>query len=1071
MDRQLTQAVEIALSGTSDQRLQQEAIDFINKIKTSDEGWQHCGNLLTSNFELDQQTKFFIFQVFDEKIHSLNNDQLLILKDFLIMYLTHMLENGTIEPVYLRNKLAKSFGLLFVYSYLTVYPEFLRDLLQTTKDGNHLAVDYYLRILLVIHQEIGDNLIIRERSSVEHNNKLKDQIRANDMLALTLSWKNILQRYSTPKTSTADPRDQLQGEILHNSLSAISGFISWIEIGLIMEQEFLGLIFQTLETSDQQLQIGVLNCLNEIISKKMPPLKKLELLNLLNITNTINNLKFEGLSVDLMEAVTKLINTVGEELIRILDSSSNEELQNQQFKNVTCAKLVELLPLVCELLGHDYDDVSVKIFSFIANYLLFLKKNITNDAVDFQVLSSDEILATLLKKIIEKMKIDEDDDGDDDEAMESFKEVRNKLKNFQESILMLNETLALDIITNVINQSLFSAIEASNITVDWRNIELGLFELNSYNELLRNNVMNLPKTMINNSQPYYVFNEMLCKVINHSPKVLVNHQLIQLSFFELILKNYSFFINTHIQVENQDKNGLLLKVLKIFLSNFGVFNDIGKVKYRTWFVFYRFIKLTNPRVPDPTLEDLINTLLPLLDLQRSLNELNSQPACQGNYDIDLSSLQEDSIEHRLYLFEAVGLLISFIDETNVEFKIKMIELVLQPLFSIVESCINNCSSADSNKLIVVHAHHALMSISSVVKGFETSITYEKNVKVEEEKIISNLQQISEVILITLENFIHYPIIREASRVTIVRLFLILVKKPSLTQDTIDAIFRKFLEVIMNQFDELQTTEVTDFFHFITQVGHYCAGFENIYSILNSLLAPLYNKVLERLKLLEQEGDKDPHLVREKKELKKSLVSFFISISNNHLTSILVTYENKSLLNDLINRLLNYSMDLSDSALCKLAIGELGCLVENIGTGRVTDAQDIGIKANNAFENVDDLLIQNTIVLVFELLFKSPQVDTKDAQFRLIVTEITRLLRKLVVMGVEQPPQTQKDSQGNNITPLKPNEAVLQNLQAFMANNMQFPINVVTDLLQKLISQQERHFSKYLLQLVIDYRGT
>lgn len=131
------------------------------------------------------------------------------------------------------------------------------------------------------------------------------------------------------------------------------------------------------------------------------------------------------------------------------------------------------------------------------------------------------------------MKIDEDDDGDDDESMENFKEVRNKLKNFQESILMLNESLALDIITNVINQSLFSAIEASNTTIDWRNIELGLFELNNYNELLRNNVMNLPKTMINNSQPYYVFNEMLCKVINHSPKVLVNHQLIQLSFLSL----------------------------------------------------------------------------------------------------------------------------------------------------------------------------------------------------------------------------------------------------------------------------------------------------------------------------------------------------------------------------------------------------------------------------------------------------------------------------------------------------------------------------------------------------------
>lgn len=1055
---QIQQAVEILASGTNDESLKNNVLNFVNELKSSPDGWNHCIELLVKNDAISDNVKFFIFQILSEKISTLNSNDLIKLKDSIFGYLTNLVSQNKIEPVYLKNGLSKVIGLLFVYATLSCYPAILKDLLKLTKinnnnDYNDLATDYYLRTLLVIHSEIGDHLILRDRNTVERNNLLKDSIRANDMIDITNSWKEILQLYSTTKSDSP-----LSQEILNSTIENIGSYVSWIEINLILEENFVALLYNFLNTSNEKQKITTINTFTEILHKKMQPMKKLELINFLNLSSILNQLDFKSngassSNLDVNIAFSKLVDTLGSQLVSILDKSSNEELSNIEFKNLTVSKLLETFPLIFQFLENEYDDVSQEIFTFIGEFLLFLKKNITNDTIDFSALNNDEILTTLLKKILLKMRYDNDDDGDDEEDVEQFNEIRNKLNSFHDSIFIINETLALDVMIECINESLFNSTDNN-----WRSIELGLYELNHYSEVLRNNLMNLPKTMINNSKPYFVFHEMLCKIIDNSTSILISHPLIQLLFFELILKHYSFFSNNNIQVENVNKTDILLKVLKIFISNFGLFSDNEKVKFRSWFLFNRFIKLAKPNLDDFVFQELIQNLLPLLSINF---ELKNSSNVQLSKDIDLSTIEDTTFQNQLYLFESIGLFISIIKKQ--ELRIEVLQSVFQPLFTTLGSCINNISNISLNLLIQVH--HSLVAIGTLLKGFESLSSNEFD-----GKFLEIFEQISQVVLITLENFIQFNIVRESSQFCIVRLFILLIKLPS--SSAIESILEKFISLVMINFNLLKMEEINNFIHFLSQINHYCNNIQNIYLMLNSLLSPLSTKILDRIETTSKTAQ-DDFTRREVIDLQKSFISFLLGISNDHLNSIWLTQENKELLVTIINTMLNYSINsLHDPQLMKIALGELGSLIDGLGTGRVVDNQDIFRNDSFVFENAQDILINNSILVCIDLSFKNDKVDIKDAQFRNnVLLEVCRLLRSIAFIGCQSPEAISQRLQ-NKLKPedIKANEETCNNINQLLINNLNFPADLSRNFIQALVTSNDRQFLKHLTPLITSYRG-
>ena len=103
----------------------------------------------------------------------------------------------------------------------------------STNPNNLLAIDYYTRVLIGIHSEIGDKYITRSQEIHDRNNLLKDAIRTQDMQQMVTSWIQIL----------TNPSFAHSEEILNNTLKIVGQYVSWMEISLFISPEFINTVF------------------------------------------------------------------------------------------------------------------------------------------------------------------------------------------------------------------------------------------------------------------------------------------------------------------------------------------------------------------------------------------------------------------------------------------------------------------------------------------------------------------------------------------------------------------------------------------------------------------------------------------------------------------------------------------------------------------------------------------------------------------------------------------------------------------------------------------------------------
>ena len=1003
MEHQINQAVEIALSGTSDPSLKNQAIDFINQIKSTQEGYQSCLNILLSNSSINEQFKFFIFQVIEENLSKLNQEDILDLNRKLFKYVESLISSSINESNFLKNKFTEILSKIFCLTYLNIYPDFLKDYLQLIESNNNMAIDYYLRLLISIHQEIGDKLILRSKEEQERNTLLKDQIRVNDMNPLVLSWNNILRNsieISDDLSNISDFDKSLINNSLENCLIVIGQYVNWMDINLFVNNDFFNMIFQVLIKNFQQKNQCCLTII-EILSKKMKPENKLQLISLLNITSILNDLNFADADLEFLETLAKLTNQIGYELCIVIENSiSNENLINECLN-----QFLYLWPFIFNFLINEYDEISVQVFPFIQYYLILSKK--------LEQLSANyELFENLLNKIILKMKFDSEDDGEDMDSVDEFNEFRSRLKTFQDSIAIFKPDLYLNVLPMIINQSVFE-----NVENDWRNLELGLYELSNFCDSIKNNLINLPKNQITTSKPFEIFTNFLIKLINSDIILNVNHNIIQINFFELVIKNFSSLNN-----EIKGDTSLILKILQLFTSEIGLFNENEKVRVRTWYLFFRYIKLVKPVLNEPSfIEDLLTKLQPLLIIKAQL----------PTKDDDLDIVELGNFNNQLYLFESVGLLVSLFDINEI-LKLRLIDIILQPLFNDLEGCIK---SGNTDQLIVLQIHHVLMAIGTFARGYD----HETNHKYSPE-VVSKFSDASQVVIITLENFSKFETVRDASRFSFARFI------PILNENASEHLSKLISLVLASA--NLKSIELVDFISFINQIIHVYQNNGNIYQLLNDLFTPLIKKIFEMLEVKVDDDSFIPDIIRDKNSLKKSFLNLLTTLFINHQTSLLITETNKQVFPEIISKVFEFGYDLSETSISKLAIGQLTNLINVFNNGRIIDPMDKFCENLLVIEGIDEYLINNSTSLCFELPFKTADFDLKDAQYRLICQEIALLLKTLQ---------------------LKKNEEFLTYLSQYLTETG-LSNDLKNDFGTNLLELDQKAFKKYFIAFVTELKG-
>ncbi|KAH3678471.1 hypothetical protein WICMUC_001488 [Wickerhamomyces mucosus] len=1062
MEEQIKQAVEIAINPSSDYNLKQEAINFITEIKSSSNSIPSFISILLNQQINNEELKFIAIQTICEFIPNVNQDVQNYIRSNLFQYFKDLISINKIDSIYLRNKLAESFSILFCNLYLTSWSNFFKDFIQLITDdsnnGNQLAIDQFLRILLNIHSEIGDQLIIRDRLLIERNNLLKDSIRINDMNQLTLIWKNFLKDYND------------NDEIIQKTLQIIGGYISWIDITLIISSDYINLILQFLNSNSSSIKSTCCLTLSEIISKKMKPDNKLELLSLLNLTQKINILNLNhSIDLEFLESLAKLFNSIGLELTYILESSDSNLNLKINSNNQIC---LEIFPSILKILSNPYDDISQQIFPFLSNWLSILKKknnnlkisnNNENNNENFLELTNIhlEILSNLLIKIMKKMKFDSDDDGLDEDSNSEFFEFRSKLKTFQDSIALISSDLYLDQIILSINQSL----SLDNEIKDWRILEFGLYQLSNFADSLRNNLLsnNIPKNSINQSKPYLIFQEIVIKLINSNLIVSINHPLIQLLFFELIVRHYNFLNNSN------DKSNLTIHILTLFNTQYALFNSNEKVKLRCWYLFFRFVKLTKPILIDESfilnlINNLSNNNLLLIEAELPLNNNNED-------DDEILEYKTSKFDNQLYLFESLGLLISLIPSNQIDLKLKILDLLLIPIFNELQNIITKSksfstikttaaaatststittapSSSSSTALasksieeqtLILQAHHLLMSIGTIARGFEYDST-SPNKKYPLE-IVERFNNSSEVVLITLESLSSNEIIRDASRFAFARFIPIL-------KSSINSYLSRLISILLSSSD-LKFNELTDFLGFIGQIIHNFNKDELIYQLLNELFTPLSNKIFQ---MLNDKGENNvyelmPDIIREKTSLNKAFLNLLITLPTNNVTSLLITEINKPNLATILQHLFQSANNLDELQVSKLSIGALALFINVFGSDSINDPED-KFAGGLRIEGISQFLLENSIKLSFEIPFQNEKFDIKDAQYRFLTDELANLLKVLYKV--------------------KSQDSIVY-LKEIYFPQIQLPSNVGDDIITNLINLDNKQFKKYFINFILQFK--
>ncbi|KAK7428646.1 pre-tRNA nuclear export protein [Neonectria magnoliae] len=1018
MEVQVQNAVEILSNPSSDQSLKEQAFEYLNQLRTDPQGWQPCTTLFAQTPRSSEVVRLVCLEVVNYAVHTQGLDpaSLGFLKDTLLQYCRQTYGPGAqqeADPAHLQNKLTQTLTYLFVFLYQDGWQSFLDDFLELagipTNTENVSGVVFYLRILSSIHDEIADMLLSRQSNDAKRNAELKDQLRVQDMNKVSESWKQLLTTYSTNDT------------VVELVLKVLGKWVSWMDISLVISQDMLGLLLPVVgrvnsSGGEDKVRDTAIDTLTEICGKKMRSADKMEMISFINLQEIVGQLvaspslsEFKGTSrydTDLAEAVAKLVNTVLSDIVRALEDKISDETRaraNQHFNG--------FLPFLLRFFSDEYDEICSTVIPALTDLLTFLRKvgQLPQDYAN--------MLAPILDAIIRKMRYDEtsiwgNEDEQTDEA--EFQELRRKLQNLQKTIAAIDQNLYLEMLSNLVATT-FQTLDQQGSHMDWRDLDLALYEMYLFGELALPN-QGLGTKNQPNSEASERLVVMMRKMVE-SGIATFSHPAILLHYMEICVRYCVIFES------NQD---YIPQVLENFVRL--VHHEHVRIKTRSWYLFHRFIKQLRAQVGNVA-ETVIQSIGDLLPIKA---EVPGEDA-----DDDMSSDESDHSANalftsQLYLFEAIGC-ISSTQSTSPANQALYARSVMDPLFADMEAHLPRAKAGDAQATLQIH--HIVLALGTLAHGFSdwTPGSVATNAHGPPDKAVSDeFSRAAEAILIALNQLNSSAEIRTACRSAFSKLLGVLGSAvlPQLPQ---------WIEGLLSQ--SSSKDEMAMFLRMLDQVVF---GFKaEIYDVLNMLLTPLLQRIFGGLAEPIAGTDDEIQLA----ELRREYLSFLQIILNNGLEGVLISEANQGFFEPMVSSIIELATTLEGNiGPSRLAFN----LMARISA--VWGGPDIATIAQNptaptgapspAIPGFDQFMIDRFHSACWEVLKNPGFRPSQDAQTKQILTEIA---------GLEQ------------IIYTKTGEVFIQHLQNGLLSNM--GIDSDSFLRSLTTSTDKKSFSSYLQGLL------
>lgn len=406
-----------------------------------------------------------------------------------------------------------------------------------------------------------------------------------------------------------------------------------------------------------------------------------------------------------------------------------------------------------------------------------------------------------------------------------------------------------------------------------------------------------------------------------------------------------------------------------------VHHDHVRLKTRSWYLFYRFIKYLRAQVGNVA-ETVIQSIGDLLPIKA---EVPTDDA-----DDDMSSDESDHsadalFTSQLYLFEAIGV-ISSTQSTPPDKQGLYARSVMDPLFQDMETNLPRARSGDAQAVLQIH--HIVMALGTLAHGFSdwTHGSVGSSQHPPPERAVSEeFSRAAEAILIALRELNSSAEIRVACRSAFSKLIGVLgaAVLPQLPQ---------WIEGILSQ--SSSKDEMAMFLRLLDQVVF---GFKaEIYDVLNMLLTPLLQRIFGGLTEPISGTDDEIQL----QELRREYLSFIQIILNNGLDGVIISEANQGFFEPMIASIIELSKTLDDLGPSRLAFTIMARISALWGGPDVATISQNPTAPTGppqpAIPGFDQFMIDRFHSVCWEVLRNPSFRPSNDAQTKQVLLEIAQL---------------------------------------------------------------------------------
>ncbi|XP_059640666.1 exportin-T [Cornus florida] len=844
-------------SGTTDSVLKSQAVAFCQQIKENPSICSICIERLC--FSKLVQVQFWCLQCLHDVIRVRYSSVSPEEKSFIRRSVFSVACFGGIDdknsvrvlesPAFIKNKLAQILVTLIYFEYPLIWPSVFVDFLPHLSKGA-LVIDMFCRVLNALDDELISSDYPRNAEELATAARVKDAIRQQCVAQIVRSWYDIVSMYksSNPELCTS---------VLHS----MRRYVSWIDIGLIVNDAFIPLLFELILVDGMldQLRGAATGCVLAVVSKRMDPQSKLSLLQSLQISRVFG-LVAENNDSELVSEVAALLTGYATEVLDCFKCLSSEDA-----KGVSMELLDEVLPSVFYVMQNCEVDMAFNIVQFLSCYVATMKS--ASLLREKQLLHVGQILEVIRAQIcydpIYRDNLDKMD--------EIGREEEDRMAEFRKDLFVLLRNVgrvAPDVTQIFIRNSLANVASYADRNVEEVEAALSLFY--ALGESISDEVMRTGNGLLGELMPLLLSTRFPC----HS------NRIVALVYLETITRYMKFL---------QENTEYIPMVLAAFLDERGIHHPNANVSRRASYLFMRVVKLLKSK-----LVPFIETIL------QSLQNTIAQFTSIGCTSKELSGSEDGS-----HIFEAIGLLIGM-EDVPPEKQSDYLSALLTPLCQQVEALLLNAKghNLEDSSAKIANIQLIIMAINALSKGFS-----ERLVTASRPAIGLMFKQTLDVLLQILVVFPKTESLRFKVKSFIHRMV-----------DTLGSSVFPYLPKSLKQL--LAESEPKEMVGFLVLMNQLICKFN---TAVRDILEEVYPAIVSRIfnvlprDVIPSGPGGITEEIRELQELQRTLCTFLHVVTTHDLSSVFLSPKSRGYLDPMMQFLLNTSCNHKDTLARKACV--------------------------------------------------------------------------------------------------------------------------------------------------------